>query len=140
METVSVSRTIRAPEAPIRQAMHEIGPFMEAAGFDRVTVDGHQFTIENDVGLLSISLTLQTIDHEAALAYEQIDGIFETMVTWYTIESHDGETTVEATTEFELDASLVGPILDSTIISRQRKKELEKQLDYLEEVAREQPT
>lgn len=139
METVSVSRTIPAPAKAVRTAIHDVEPFMTAAGFDDVTVDGEQFTIDNSVGLLSISLTLRLVDREAELAYEQLDGIFSSMETYYLIDSQNGETTVEATTEFELDASIVGPILDSTIISRQRKKELEKQFDYLEDVTAEQP-
>lgn len=132
METVSVSRTIGASASEISEAMHDLEPFMKAAGFDEVTVDGEEFTIENSVGLLTISLDLRLVDDEAALTYEQVDGIFKSMVTRYELEETDGETRVEATTDFALDASIVGPILDATIISRQRKKELAEQFDYLE--------
>lgn len=134
METVSVSRTFDSSPDPIREAMHDLKPFMEAAGFDTVTVDGDRFTIENNVGLLTISLDLEVVDTDAALAYEQVDGIFKSMDTRYEISEEGNTTTVTATTTFALDASLVGPILDSTIISRQRKKELTKQFDYLESV------
>ncbi|WP_436935973.1 SRPBCC family protein [Halovenus marina] len=137
MESVSISRAIPGPTAPLHEAMHDLEPFMKSAGFDTVTVDSDQFTIENNVGLLSISLDLQLVDRDADLAYEQIDGIFESMETRYTLEEGEETTTVTATTEFELDASIVGPILDATIIARQRKKELTRQFDYLEEVAAE---
>ena len=36
------------------------------------------------------------------------------------------------TTEFALDVEVVGATLDATIIARQRRKELERQFDYLE--------
>ena len=134
METVSVSRTFDSPAGPIITAMTDIEPFMESAGFDAVTVDGDRFTIENNVGLLSLSLDLELLDTDDTLAYEQVDGMFKSMETRYEVEEDDGTTTVTATTEFELDASLVGPILDATVVSRQRKKELTKQFEYLERV------
>lgn len=132
METVSVSRTIDASREEISAAMHDIEPFMRAAGFDNVTVDGDEFTIENSVGLLTISLDLRLVDRGAELAYEQVDGIFKSMETRYVLEDAVDATTVLATTDFALDANVVGPILDSTIISRQRRKELDDQFDYLE--------
>lgn len=132
METVSVTRTIDASKEEISEAMHDIEPFMCASGFDEVTVDGDEFTIENSVGLLSIDLHLRLVDRGGELAYEQVDGIFKSMETRYVLEDAVDGTTVLATTDFAIDASIVGPILDSTIISRQRKKELEDQFDYLE--------
>jgi hypothetical protein len=49
----------------------------------------------------------------------------------YVIEEGAEGVTLTATTEFELDRDLVGPILDATVISRQRKRELTRQFDYL---------
>lgn len=135
METVTLKRSMDADSAAIQARMHDVKPFMEAAGFDSVTVDGKTVTIGNNVGLLTISLTLRLIESEAALAYEQVEGIFDSMETRYTIEPEEAGTTVTAVTEFELDASFVGPILDSTVISRQRRKELSAQFDYLEATA-----
>lgn len=132
METVTVSRSIPAAPEKIRAEMADLGPFMEAAGFDEVTVDGDQFTIENSVGMLTIDLTLRVVESDTALAYEQVDGIFESMRTTYALRPHDGRTTVTCETAFELDVPLVGPVLDSTVVSRQRRKELRAQLDYLE--------
>lgn len=135
MDTVSVSRTIPGPPESIRAAMHDTEAFMKAAGFDTVTVDGGQFTIDNDVGLLSISLKLQLVERDAELAYEQVEGIFKSMENRYYLEPENGETSVRGVTEYELDPDIVGPILDDTIITRQRTKELEGQLDYLEAAA-----
>ena len=134
METVSVSRTFEATPEEIRDEMRDVEPFMEGCGFDEVTVDGDSFTIANHVGLLSIRLELQLVETEDELVYEQVDGIFEEMVTRYRLEDETDGTRVTATTEFALDARLVGPILDATIISRQRKKELDTQFEYLESV------
>jgi len=137
METVTVSRSIPAESEQIRAEMENLEAFMEAAGFDEVTVDGDQFTIENSVGMLTIDLTLRVVETDAALAYEQVDGIFESMRTSYALQPTDGRTTVTCETAFELDVSLVGPVLDSTVISRQRRKELNAQLDFLEQTAGE---
>jgi hypothetical protein len=41
---------------------------------------------------------------------------------------------VRATTEFELGVTVIGDALDSTVIERQRRKELTAQFDWLEEV------
>lgn len=132
METVSISRTFDASADAVRAELEDVGPFMEGAGFDEVTVDGDRMTIENSVGLLTIDLELRLLETEAALAYEQIDGIFGSMMTRYDLDELADGVTVTATTEFELDKSLVGPILDATIISRQRKRELTQQFDYLD--------
>lgn len=132
METVSVSRSLDASREAIETVMADLRTFMAAAGFDEVTVEGEQFTIENSVGLLTIDLRLGLLDSDAALAYEQVEGIFESMETRYVVEERGGTATVTATTEFAVDARLVGPLLDSTIVARQRRRELRKQFDYLE--------
>lgn len=134
METVTLGRTIGAPESEVRELVTDVGPFMEAAGFEEVTVEGDVVTITNHVGLLTIELTLRVLETEDLLAYEQVDGIFREMVTRYTLEEVPGGVEIEATTEYALDVDVVGSILDSTIIARQRKKELSAQFDYLQEV------
>ncbi len=133
METVSLARTIDAPESEVRDLVTDVGPFMEAAGFDEVTVEGDIVEITNHVGLLTIELTLRVLDTDDVLAYEQVDGIFGEMVTRYTIEEVAAGVEIEATTEYALDVDLVGSLLDSTIIARQRRKELSAQFDYLQQ-------
>jgi hypothetical protein len=137
MESVSLSRSFEGDRAVVADAMTDLKPFMEAAGFDGVAVDGDRIEITNHVGLLTIELALRRIDSDGILAYEQIDGIFDTMETRYTLSEGDGTVTVTATTDFELDVAMVGSILDGTIIARQRKKELSAQFDHLEEIAAE---
>ena len=135
METVSVSREISGPAESIRELMSDYKSFFEGAGFDEVRVDDNRVEIGNSVGLLSVDLELEVIDTEADLAYRQLEGIFKNMQTRFELEEKNGKTAVTATTDFELDANIVGPILDATIVSKQRKKEINKQLDYLEEVS-----
>jgi len=133
MQSVTVSRTIDAPQADVRAAMDDIEAFMLAAGFDDVTVDGDEMQLRNRVGIATIELTLERVDvPDAVLAYEQREGIFESMRTVYHLDDAGEGTHVEATTDFALDVALVGDLLDSTIIKRQRHKELDAQFDFLE--------
>ena len=134
MKRVRVSRTVDADSETLSSAIADVGPFMRAAGFDEVTVDGESVSITNHVGLLTIELDLRLLDDpDAVLAYEQVDGIFEVMETRYELApDSDARTTVTATTTFALDVSIVGPLLDGTIIRRQRRRELTAQFDYLE--------
>ncbi|MFB6256068.1 MAG: SRPBCC family protein [Haloplanus sp.] len=134
MRTVTVTRTIDAPATAVRDAITDVEPFMRAAGFDEVAVDGDHIRIGNRVGIATIELDLERVDApEAVLAYEQREGIFESMRTVYHAEAIDSEQTrVEATTDFALDVALVGDLMDATIIRRQRTKELDAQFDHLE--------
>ncbi|WP_229110762.1 SRPBCC family protein [Halapricum desulfuricans] len=133
METVTVTRSIEASSDEIRDALDDLEPFMRASGFDEVEIDGDRLEISKALGLLRISLTLRVSeDEQAALAYEQIDGVFDSMTTTYELTERDGTTAVTARTEFALDAP-GGSILDATVVQRQRRKELQAQLDYLED-------
>jgi hypothetical protein len=136
MNTVTMERTVPAPPEAVRAAMADVEAFMRAGRFDDVAVDGDRIHLTNGVGLLTIELELrQVTDGDAAFAYEQVEGIFSTMETRFAVAEAAGGSRVTATTEFALDASLVGPILDATIITRQRRKELEGHFAYLESVA-----
>lgn len=183
MNTVTVSRTISASPAALREAVLDLEPFTRAAGFDSVEVDGRTIRVANQVGIAEIELELAVVDDpDATLAYEQREGIFEQMRTAFTVTPADdgaegtangtetaedtgaiGETAetdlieatdavdstsettaidatgetdatdVTATTRFALDVRLIGEFLDATVIERQRRKELNAQLDYLED-------
>ncbi|WP_338738721.1 SRPBCC family protein [Haloplanus salilacus] len=137
MESITVSRRIDAPEPAVRDVVTDVEPFMLAAGFDEVGVDGDEIRITNRVGIATIELTLERVDGpDAVLAYEQREGIFESMRTVYHLhEDEGGSTVLEATTDFALDVALVGEMLDATIIKRQRRRELEAQFDHVEAVA-----
>jgi len=132
METVTLTETFDTNIDHLRRLLTNIGPFMRAAGFDDVTVDGDIVTITNHVGLATIELELAVVeDDDALLTYEQRDGIFEAMVTRYTATECDEGIEITATTEFAIQARLVGPILDATVVSRQRRRELSAQFEYL---------
>lgn len=136
MESVTVSRELATPPDVVEEAMADVGPFMEAAKFDEVDVDGDEVRIANGVGLATIELTLEVVeDPDATLVYEHREGIFEEMVTRYEVESIDGGSRVTATTDFALSAPFVGPILDATVIKRQRRVELNAQFDNLVELS-----
>lgn len=134
MARVVVERSIATPVDRIESAMTDVKSFLRSAGFDSVAVDGDSILIENHVGILTIELDCRLVDDDGAvLAYEQIDGIFDAMQTRYTVDpASDERVTVVAETTFTLDARLMGPLLDATVVSRQRRRELQAQFDYLE--------
>ncbi|WP_336337855.1 SRPBCC family protein [Haloarcula brevis] len=132
MERVSLTRTVPADPATVTDLMTDVAPFMRAAGFDEVTLDGDTLGITNRVGLFEIDLDLELVETDAVLRYEQRQGIFESMMTEYSVEAVDEGTDVTATTEYSaLDLPVLGEMLDSTVISRQRTKELNRQFDWL---------
>jgi hypothetical protein len=135
MQTVTVTRTVPAPPDAVREAMMDHAAFMRAGGFDGVDVSGDTIHLMNRLGILTIELDLELVESDAAFVYEQREGMFETMRTEFALEAVDEGTEVTATTEFALDVSVVGDFLDGTVIKRQRRKELEGQLDYLEEAS-----
>jgi hypothetical protein len=134
MESIAVSQRIDAPPERVRAALDDLEAFMLGAGFTDVVVDGADVHLENQVGFATVELDLRLIDRQGApLAYEQAEGMFEEMVTVYTLDPADGGTEVTAETEFALDLALVGQVLDATVIKRQRTRELEAQFDWLED-------
>jgi hypothetical protein len=133
MHTVTVSREVPALPDAVRERMQDVGAFMRAAGFDGVVADEDRIELTNGVGIATIELDLELIDEPgAALAYRQHEGIFEEMVTRYTLEPTQDGTEVTAETEFAIDVALVGKLLDATVIQRQRRRELEQQFDWRE--------
>lgn len=134
METISLSRTLAAPPDEVRELIQDLEPFMLAAGFSTVEIEGDEMTISKGFAMASIELHLRLLDEaDTILAYEQIDGIFEEMWTGYYLEPTDEGSELTVTTDFALDIAGVGSILDATVIKRQRTKELNAQFDYLED-------
>lgn len=134
MERVSLTRTVPADPETVADLITDVEPFMLSAGFDEVTLDGDDLAIKNRVGLFEIELDLEIVETDAVLRYDQRQGIFESMTTEYTVEAVDGGTDVTATTEYNaLDLPVLGEMIDSTVISRQRTKELNNQFDWLVE-------
>ena len=139
MTRVSVTEVLDEDAETVRERMHDVEAFVRASGFDEVRRDGDRVEVANQVGPVTIELVFELYDDpDAELTYRQREGIFEEMVTTYTIRAGDGETagddatTVEAVTEFSLGVAFVGSVLDATGITRQRRGELNAQLAYLE--------
>jgi len=132
MEQISLTRRIDAPPDAVRTEMADVERFMRAAGFDAVERDGDTVTIQNRVGLFEIELVVDLVDRDADLAYEQREGIFESMWTEYHVDPVADGTEVTATTEYEaLDLAVVGSIVDGSVVGRQRRTELATQFDWL---------
>lgn len=134
MKGVTVSRRIDATPSAVADAIDDREAFVRAAGFDEVDVDGDEIRVANRVGIKELELELVVVDRDgAALAFEQREGVFDEMWTTYALRpAADGDATVvEAVTEFSLDVPVVGDILDSTVIRRQRRQEIRAQLDWL---------
>lgn len=134
MDAVTVSRRIDAPPSAVEDAIADRAAFVRSAGFDEVEVDGDRIRVANTVGIKEIELQLEVVEREdACFAFEQREGIFDEMWTTYSLTPVAGgdATDVQAVTEFSLDVPVVGDVLDSTVISRQRRRELEAQFDWL---------
>lgn len=107
---------------------------MEAAGFDEVTVESERVTVARNIGLAELELTLELVESDADFACEQVEGMFDEMWTTYRVEADGEGATITAETQFEL-GGMIGSALDATFIKRQRRKELEDQLAYLDREA-----
>ncbi|MFW5919536.1 MAG: SRPBCC family protein [Halanaeroarchaeum sp.] len=138
MASVSRSRFIDAPPEVVERAITEdVAAVMRAANYDSVRFEAGRLELEQTLGLASLSLTLREIDDaDATLAFEQVEGHFERMTTEYDVEPTGGGTTLSARTEFTL-GGITGDVLDETLVRRQRGRELEVQLEYVERVVRE---
>lgn len=133
MAKVDVEWYIDAPPQAVRDVVRDVESFMLAAGFDEVRVEEKQLHLEMVLGIARLELTSRFIeDHPAVLAYEQIDGIFESMTTHYDVQAENSGSLIRAVTEFQL-GGVVGSILDATIIKRQRTREFESQFEWLEQ-------
>lgn len=135
MTHVTVTREVSAPPAVVTDVLSDIEGLTVAGGFDEVTVEGDVVTIKNRVGLATMNLTLEVLDTDAALSLQQREGHFSEMHTDYEVEPADGGSRVTITTEFTLGRSIIGDLLDATVVRRQRTKELEAQLDWLQQQA-----
>lgn len=133
MASVEVEWDIAAPPQAVRDAMSDVESFMYAAGFDEVHVEDDRLHLEMVLGIARMELNVRFLDdHPGVLAYEQVDGIFESMTTHYEVDATDSGSTIRGITEFRL-GGVVGSILDATIIKRQRTREFESQFDWLEQ-------
>jgi carbon monoxide dehydrogenase subunit G len=134
-QSVSVSRTIPADPETVRDLVTDLERFMRAGGFSEVSVEDEEIYLRQNIDLGGIELDLQVVlDADVALAYEQIEGIFNEMRTEYELETVPEGTRIRARTEFEL-GGVFGSVLDATVVKRKRRSELNAQFDYLEDAA-----
>lgn len=140
METVTVKRAFEAPETLVHDIiLEDIPAFIRASGFDSVTVDGESYTVSRDIGFATFELTLERIESEQLLEFEQVDGLFDRMWTEYRLDPTSEGCEVLARTEFTL-GGVLAPVLDGTMIKTQRNREFELQFDYVESQIDVKPT
>lgn len=87
MESVTVTRTIDAPVEAVEAEMADLESFMLSAGFDEVSVEGDRMTLVMGFTILRMKLVLDLVESdEHDVVYEQHEGPFEHMRTWYDVE------------------------------------------------------
>ncbi|MFB6085842.1 MAG: SRPBCC family protein [Halodesulfurarchaeum sp.] len=137
MESVTVKRPFTAPKSAVREViLGDISAFVRASGFDRVHVEGGSYSVSRDIGFATFELTLDRVESESLLAFEQTEGIFDRMWTEYRLERTEQGCEAIATTEFTL-GGVLAPVLDGTMIKSQRKREFELQFDHVESALQE---
>ncbi|MFB6109709.1 MAG: hypothetical protein ABEJ60_02390 [Halodesulfurarchaeum sp.] len=133
MATVTASRGYETPPEAVRSAvLADIYEFIAASGFDSVTVEGDRYTVSRRIGVATLELTLERVETDQLLEFDQVDGIFDTMWTEYRLEGTTSGCELLARTEFEL-GGVLGPVLDNTMIRRQRRNEFTGQFEYVAE-------
>lgn len=125
METVSVDRTFDADPDRVRSTLADVTPLFEAAGF-AVQRDGERLELSKRVAMARIELLVELRDDaSAALAYEQVDGPFESMAASYVVEPAAPGSRLAIETSFEPPANGVGSFLNRAAVRRQRRAELD---------------
>jgi hypothetical protein len=131
MASVTRSRFLQADPGAVERAItDDVVAFVEAAGYDSVSVRDDRFEVERRLGLATLSLTLRPLDDDATLAFEQESGLFEDLSMRYAVEETAGGSELTAQTEFTL-GGVAGSVLDETLVRRQRRRELDDQFDYV---------
>lgn len=123
MEAVSVSRAFDVPPTRVREALHDVEAVFEAAGFD-VSRDGDDLHLSKRVAVKRVELHVRLVDDDAALAYEQVEGIFEAMRTQYVVDETVDGCSVTVETEFEPPSSGFGTFVNGALVKRMRRTEL----------------
>lgn len=132
METISVDREYDAPEHRVRSLLGDVTEFFDAAGFDVARTDD-RLKLSKRVAVTQFELHVKL--HEtgsAALAYEQVSGPFEAMVTRYHVDSSSTGSCLTIETSFEPPATGFGAFINGTVVKRQRRTELDAVASLLE--------
>ncbi|QLD85683.1 hypothetical protein HWV23_08075 [Natronomonas halophila] len=132
METASVDREYAASESRIRSILDNVTVFLDAAGFD-VERDGDRLELTKRVAVAQFELDVELREEEsAALAYEQVSGPFDAMVTRYYVDATASGSRLTIETSFDPPTSGFGSFLNSAAIRRQRRAELDAVTSLLE--------
>lgn len=123
METVSVTREFDTSASVVRETIRDADAFFRGVGFD-VRRDGDVLTLAKQVAIKRVELTVRLRDDDAALAYEQVEGIFEEMRTRYVVTDADDGCRVTVETTFEPPTSGLGTFVNETVVRRLRRTEL----------------
>jgi hypothetical protein len=124
MDTASVDREYAAPESRVHSVLEDVTEFLEAAGFD-VERDGDRLELMKRVAVATFELTVELREEEsAALAYEQVSGPFEAMVTRYYVDASPAGSRLTIETSFDPPSTGFGSFLNGAAIKRQRRTEL----------------
>lgn len=125
METITVGRTFDAPTDRVRSTLGNVTAFFDAAGFE-VNDDGDLFELRKQATVMRVELDVRLrSDEPAALAYEQVSGPFEAMVTRYRVHPMSAGSRLTIETSFEPPTAGVGATLGTAMVKRQRRIELD---------------
>ena len=133
MTRVTADRDLSAsPETVRRLLERDHCELVRAAGFDTVESHGQTITFGRSLGFSTLELTVELDpDADAVVAFDAVDGIFESMRTEYHVAEATSGSRVTAWTTFTLGGAL-GAVLDGSLVAAQRRREFEAQFDYLE--------
>lgn len=132
MEQVTRSRFYATASRRVRETIRmDVPAFIRASGYDSVTVEGDSYTVSRHIGFATFELTLERVESDAVLAFEGTEGLFDRMWTEYRLEPAEDGCELIAHTEFSL-GGVLGPIVDATMINRQRQREFELQFEYVD--------
>lgn len=130
---MTVDRDLSAPPDAVRRLLErDHCELVRAAGFDTVESHGETITFGRSLGFATFELTVRMDpDADAVVAFDAVEGIFESMRTEYRVAATETGSRVIAATEFTLGGAL-GAVLDGSVVAAQRRREFDAQFDYLE--------
>jgi hypothetical protein len=132
METISVDREYGAPERRVRSVLENVTEFFDAAGFE-VDCTDNGFELSKRVAVTQFELHVNLYESESAtLAYEQISGPFEEMMTHYHVKSSLNGSCLNIETSFDPPTTGFGAFLNRAVVKRQRQAELDAVASLLE--------
>ncbi|MFB6146877.1 MAG: SRPBCC family protein [Halobacteriaceae archaeon] len=137
MESVSVRRRIDARADTIRSLVTDTEAFMEAGGFEDVSVEDEQIEFTTGIGPASTTMRLRMVpDEDAVIAFELADGPLKEFNGSYTVEETSTGTVVIAQAGIQLTDIAISSLFDGTVLKSRLRNVFEAQVDYLEREAK----